>query len=369
MSSEYVILGSFKGRFKTSQASVLGSSDAFPQDFSHRVQVYSGVLDQTIFKNEFAPDEYRKLSSYVFINVPNITVEGNEKAPFLGQRVYTFTQLLLIDPKITRTYELNGQTYGELEGSAYGVTAKSQKIDPKDPTPPPPPPPPQDRKGCSPMDFNEESEIGQTINKAQRGCFDGLSGCLANFWRILGWIFLILFLLWLIKACNQVAQDDGSCDRLEEHRIQLKEQERIKDSLQRIYEENIRKNLANIKNVYFYQNSDEVHQYSLNEAEGTGNLYRLMKLLKVCEDKSFKITGHHSGKDIEGKPSLDSLRAIRVKEYFIDHGISQSRLVIDAKADSEAYFSKKLSNYMLNDYSMKKYNRNMRVTVKLMKTK
>lgn len=368
MSSEYVILGSFKGRFKTNQATALGLSETFPQDLAHKVQVYSGALDQTTFQEEFAPHEYRKLSSFLFINVPNISVQGNAQAPFPDQRVYTFTQLLLIDPKITRTYDLNGQTYGELEGKAYGITAKSPQIDKADP-----PPPDQnsgnDSTGVGSTDFNDDSEIGQTINKVQSGCMDGLTGCLANFWRILGLILLILFLLWLIKSCNQLANDDGSCDRLEEHKIQLTEQERIKDSLNRIYEENIRKNLANIKNVYFYQNSDEVHEYSLNEAEGKGNLIRLTNLLRVCDDKSFQIIGHHSGAEIEGKANLDSLRAIAVKEYFIDHGISQSRLFVVAKADSAAYFSKELFNYMLNDYSIKKYNRNMRVTVKLLKTK
>lgn len=367
MSSEYVILGSFKGRFKTNQATALGLSETFPQDLAHKVQVYSGALDETTFSDEFAPDEYRKLSSYLFINVPNVLVQGNAKAPFPDQRVYTFTQLLLVDPKIIRTYEMKGQTYGELEGKAYGITAKTAHIDKADP--PPPDESGNDSTGVGSTDFNDDSEIGQTINNVQTGCSSAFSGCLANFWTILGWILLILFLLWLIKSCNQLANDDGSCDRLDEHRIQLIEQERIKDSLNRIYEENIRKNLANIKNVYFYQNSDEVHEYSLNEAEGKGNLIRLTRLLQVCDDKSFQIIGNHSGTEIEGKPNLDKLRAIAVKEYFIANGISQSRLFVVAKSDSAAYFSKELSNYMLNDYSIKKYNRNMRVTVRLMDKK
>jgi len=367
MSAEYVILGAFKGRFKTNQATALGLSETFPQDFAHKVQVYSGALDETTFENDFAPDNYRKLSSFVLINVPNIIVKGNAKSPFPDQRVYTFTQLLLIDPKITRTYEMKGQTYGELEARAYGKTAPTPEIDKADP-----PPLTQDDNGSAGVgstDFNDDSEIGQTINKLQTGCASGLSGCLANFWRILGLILLILFLLWLLKSCNELANDDGSCDRLDEHRIQLIEQKRIKDSLERVYEENIRKNLANIKNVYFYQNTDEFHEYSLNEAEGKGNLIRLTKLLRVCDDKSFQIVGHHSGKDVEGRNNLDQLRAIAVKEYFIANGIDQSRLFVVAKADSNAYYGKALSNYMLNNYSLKKYNRNMRVTVKLMKKK
>jgi outer membrane protein OmpA-like peptidoglycan-associated protein len=367
MSAEYTILGTFKGRFKTNQATSLGLSDAFPQDFAHKVQVYSGSLSDNSFEEDFQPDNYRKLSSYIFINVPNIEVQGNAKAPFPDKRVYTFTQLLLIDPKIIRTYELKGQTYGEIEGKAYGKTAPIPEIDKADP--PPLDPDNNGSVGVGSTDFNDDSEIGQTINKLQTGCVSGLSGCLANFWRILGLILLILFLLWLLKSCNELANDDGSCDRLAEHKIQLIEQQRIKDSLERVYEENIRKNLANIKNVYFYQNTDEIHEYSLNEARGEGNLIRLTRLLQVCNDKSFQIVGHHSGKDIEGRENLDQLRAIAVKEYFIANGIDPSRLFVVAKADSNAYYGKSLSNYMLNDYSMKKYNRNMRVTVKLMKKK
>lgn len=359
MSREFVILGSFKGRFKTNQAADLGLSEAFPKDLSHKVQLYSGSLDDTDFKEEFAPDEYRKLTSFLFINVPNIKVIGNSKAPFPDERVYTFTQLLLIDPKITRVYTLKGLTYGELEGKAYGKTSKNPHIDKADPSP-------IEKKEKIIEPFNDESELGKTINSVQTGCMNGFTGCLANFWKILIWILFILFLLWLIKSCNEIAQDDGSCDRLEKHKFLLKEQQRVQDSLKRVYEENIRENLANIRNVYFYQNSIDFHEYSYNESENKGNLIRLTRLLSVCTDKRFQIIGHHSGKTIEGKPKLDSLRAIAVKKYFIEHGIKASRLTIVAKADSAAYFSKALSNYMLNDYSVKKFNRNMRVTVRLL---
>lgn len=90
MSSEYVILGSFKGRFKTNQATALGLSETFPQDLAHKVQVYSGALDQTTFQEEFAPHEYRKLSSFLFINVPNISVQGNAQAPSRSACLYLY---------------------------------------------------------------------------------------------------------------------------------------------------------------------------------------------------------------------------------------------------------------------------------------
>jgi outer membrane protein OmpA-like peptidoglycan-associated protein len=371
MSAEYAILGTFKGRFKTNQATALGLSDTFPKDLAHKVQVYSGSLRDNSFEEDFQPDHYRKLSSFLFINVPNIEVQGNNTAPFPDKRVYTFTELILIDPKITRTYELNGQTYGEIEGKAYGKTAPTPEIDKADP-PPLKEEDDQGSSGISSTDFNDESEIGRTINELQTGCASGLAGCLANLWKILGLILLILFLLWLLKSCNELANDDGSCDRLEEHKIQLIDQKRIKDSLEHVYEENIRKNLANIKNVYFYQNTDEIHEYSLNEERGEGNLIRLTKLIQVCNDKSFKIIGHHSGKDIEGRQNLDKLRAIAVKEYFIANGIDPSRLHVVAKGDSAAYYSDSLSKYVFNEYEenhFRKYNRNMRVTVKLMKKK
>jgi hypothetical protein len=372
MSAEYIVLGNFKGRFKTSQATALGLSESFPEDFEHKVQVYDGVLDQTTFEDRFAPQNYRKLSSFLFHNLPNVTIQGNAEGPFSDKRIYTFTQLMIIDPKVVRTYEMNNQTYGEIEGKAYGITNKNAQINRLDP----PPVDADDNGGGNgsgigggggsggSSDFNEESEIGQTLNRAKSGCGTALSGCLTNFWRILLWLLFILFLLWLIRSCSQLAQDDGSCDRRDRHRELLKEEKKLKDSLQNIYDENVKKALANIKNVYFYQNSAEFHQYSLEEK---GNLLRLAKLLKTCDDKSFYIVGNHSGSEIEEGSNLDARRAEAVKDYFVSHGVKESHLFIKLKADSLAFYPKELSNYMLRDYTIKKYNRNMRVYVQLKK--
>jgi outer membrane protein OmpA-like peptidoglycan-associated protein len=360
MSSEYIVLGEFKGRFKTNQSQSIGLTDNFPIDFAHKVQVFEGSLDNTSFESEYTPEKFRKLSSFVLSNVPNIMINGNSSGPFPDKRVYTFTQLIIIDPKIDRTYEMNGLTYGEMSGKAYGISEKNPQIERLDPDP-------IQNKGndsggsVGSSDFNENSEIGQAFNNAQNGCINAVNGCLENFWRILMWILLILFLLWLIRACNRLAQDDGVCDRKEKHEILLEKEKKERDSLELIYKENLRKALVNMKNIYFYQNTTDFHDYSIGSQ---GNLNRLTNLLKICNDKPFYIIGYHSGKTIENT-NLDSLRAMAVKSHFISNGIKESNIILLRKGQVKTDSTNELYPFLTSDYGIKYYNRNMRVEIKL----
>lgn len=362
MSTEYTVLGDFKGRFKTNQSVTLGLTETFPKDLEHKVQVYQGAIINSLFEERYSPEKYRKLSSFLLLNVPNVSVQGNKEAPFSDKRVYTFSQLIIIDPKITRTYDMKGQTYGELEGKIYGVTAKNPQINQLDP-----PPIDADNGGNSggigSTDFNEESDIGQAFNRAQTGCGNALNGCWTNFWRILYWILLLLFLWWLMRSCDRMAADDGVCDRRDEHKRLLEEEKKERDSLKHIYDQNVVKALANIKNIYFYQNSSEIHEYSSMDK---GNLNRLTRLLQVCNDKSFDLFGHHSGKEIEST-TIDLSRAEVLRNYFIENGINASHLRTIGMGDKEALDAKKLYDFMAPNYEIKYYNRNMRVEVKLQK--
>lgn len=360
MSSEYVVLGDFKGRFKTNQTQSIGLSDDFPVDFAHKVQVFEGSLENTSFESTFTPQNHRKLSSFVLSNVPNIMIHGNSSGPFPDKRVYTFTQLIIIEPKIDRTYEINGLNYGELSGRAYGISEKNPQIQRLDPDPVNH----SDKNSGGSVgstDFNENSEIGQAFNNAQKGCINAFNGCLENFWRILMWILLILFLLWLIRTCNRLANDNGVCDRKEQHERLLEKEKKNRDSLDLIYKENLRKALVNMKNIYFYQNTADFHDYS----KGTkGNLTRLTQLLKICNDKPFYIIGYHSGKDTEFT-DLDSLRAETVKSHFISNGIKSSNIYILRKGQAKTDSLNQLYPFLTEDYNVKYYNRNMRVEIKL----
>ncbi len=367
MAGELVVYGDFFGRFKTDQDLPLGSTAIFPTDLKHKVQVYQGKITNSTFEHEFKPEKHRILKSFVLSGVSNIEIVGNAKAPFADSRVYDFTQLIIIDPKIERIFSMNNGTYGEISGKVYGKTAAQPRISKLDPATPSPVDT-GNNNGDNNNDatgnsgFNDNSEIGGLIEKSKAGCLTAWSGCLANIWRILGYLLLLLFLWWLIKACSAIAEGDDCIirDKNEELLIQ-KEKER--DSLKIEYDKNLDKALANIKTIYFYKNTDEFHDYSLGSS---GNLNRLTTLLKVYNDRSFYIVGHHSGQEVESK-SLDESRAALVKQTFVAAGIPAKNLELVFKDDKELITTKELHPYMLPNYSLRYYNRNMRVEIKVKK--
>ena len=110
-------------------------------------------------------------------------------------------------------------------------------------------------------------------------------------------------------------------------------------------------------------NTDEFHDYSLGSS---GNLVRLTTLLKVYNDRSFYIIRHHSGQGVESV-NLDESRAALVKQTFVAAGIPADNLFLEYKEDKEMIATKELHPYMLPDYSLRYYNRNMRVEIKVKK--
>ena len=121
--------------------------------------------------------------------------------------------------------------------------------------------------------------------------------------------------------------------------------------------------MANVNTIYFFKNTDEFHNYSLGSS---GNLVRLTTLLQVYNDRSFYIVGHHSGISVESA-RLDMTRAALVKQTFVSAGIPANNLFLIYKADKEMISTKDLHPYMLPDYSLRYYNRNMRVEIKVKK--
>jgi len=370
MEDELVVYGNFRGRFKTNQVLPLGSQEPLPKDLSHKVQLYSGTIEHTKFEREYQPEKHRVLASFVFSNAPNIEVQGNNTtdAPFTDSRVYDFTQLIIINPVIERTFSMNDATYGELSGMAYGKTANRPRISKLDPPDPPPVTTGGGNNGgqnaTGGNGFNGESQIGDILNRGRNGCNNIMQGCLENIWRILWYLLLLLFLWWLIKACSAMASGND-CQERDQNEIKLKEYQRYRDSLRIIYDENLDKTLANINKIYFYQNTDQIHEYS---TRGSHGLERLIKVLQVYEDKSFYLIGYYSGAGIENPTlHLDSMRATQIKDVLLYNGISADRLEILTSADKSPIDQPVLYPYMSPDYSVKYYNRNMRVEIKVKK--
>lgn len=369
MAGELVVYGDFFGRFKTDQVLPLGSSAIFPTDLIHKVQVYQGKITNSTFEHEFKPEKHRILKSFVLSGATNIEIVGNAKAPFADSRVYDCTQLMIIDPKIERIFSMNNGTYGEISGKVYGKTSDRPRISKLDPLSPPPLLGDKTNtefgngnNATVSTGFNDSSEVGEIFEKSKAGCLTGFTGCLANIWRILGYLLLLLFLWWLIKACSKMSEGDDCIVRDNNEQLLL-EKEKFRDSIKIEYDKNLDKALANIKTIYFYKNTDEFHDYSLGSR---GNLNRLITLLQVYNDRSFYIVGHHSGQGVESV-ELDESRAALVKQTFVAAGIPAENLFLEYKEDREMIATKELHPYMLPDYSLRYYNRNMRVEIKVKK--
>jgi outer membrane protein OmpA-like peptidoglycan-associated protein len=370
MAGEHVVYGKFKGRYKTNQVMPLTANDAYPTDIAHKVQIYQGNLDTISFDNEYRPEKHRVFKSFVLSNVENIEVAGTPNGPFSKSQLYDFTQFILIDPKIESAHNINGATYGDISGMVYGKTQSRPKISKLDP---PDPPPTTAGNGdgnnggntygpgaTGDTGFNDNSEIGDYLEKTKAGCANAASGCFQNFWRFLKYLILLLLLWLLIKACAGWADRDD-CSKRRHNKILLERLEKERDSLRIIYDQNLQKALANIDKIYFYRGTSEIHQYSRG---ADGNVERLKHLLSVYNDKKFIIVGHRGAFESAG---LDSLRAKTVRKEFVRAGIAKERIEIRTKADKEPLESEEVYPYMFPNYNLRYYNRNMRVEIRIKK--
>lgn len=356
MKDGFVILGQFRGWFKTLQENPLGQSDQFPKDFTHNVRIYKGEITDSTFKPYYQPEDYQTLKSFEFLAVPNIEVNGNDKNAFIGKRVFTFTQLILVDHKIEKIYSLNNQTYGEISGLAYGITEKNSEIDKINPNPVPP----ENDENRSQFGSND---IHFDSNFSGSGGFTR-QGCLSSLLKIIGYLLLFLLLWWLIKACNDVSKDEGDCDRRDRNELRLKRDIKIRDSLQKVFDANLPRALANIRNIYFYIDSDDIHEYSLGSK---GSLERLIVLLKAYNERDFYVIGHIDDDEKSNEVAWDQVRVETIKDVFIANGVDGNRLFDSIAGDKKANKSLPKYKFLFSDYSYKEYNSNMRVEIKIKK--
>ena len=382
MSGSLVVYGDFRGLFKTSQSMPLGNNDVFPTDLSHKVQVYKGTIDNVRFEQEYKPEQHRILKSFVLSTIPDIEINGNASGPFSDKRIYTFQQLIIIDPKIERTYSMNNSTYGELSGTVYGYTEQNPQISRMNPSPPPNEGDSgtgvQDptgnggnngnqvgggSNGSGSTEFNNETEIGRIINQSKEGCSSIYSGCLENIWRIISAILLLLLLWWLIRSCNQIANDNRACDRKEKIFRELTDEERKNKKLKEQYEQRIERFINANQTIFFYKNSSEQTLISQKQ----NSLRKWAKLIKTCKEKKFEIIGHHAGKSLEDKYSdIDLRRARRTKYELKKLGVKSQQIICSRMADKERKYSNEIRQIRVGK-RMCFYNRNMRVEIRVKK--
>ena len=353
MTGPHIVYGQFRGLFKTKQSGVLPESESPPHDTSHAVQVYQGNFDAEQFFEEFKPHEYRKLKSFVLSNVPNVKLTAPQVQGFVGGHDFTFTQLILIDPKIIRTYEIEGETYGEIASKAYGKTFTEPQLKKLKPDP------------FNDTGYSDHEQWYRTNNgcwnSGVNGCGTMYQGCKTNFWKILGLLLLLLLLLGLIRACNHIANDKQACvdaDLARKERIQ-KEKEVKETKLQ--YDLNLKNALANVSTIYFYRNSTDIH---INSTGMNGTIDRLSEVIQAYDDKSFVLEGHQDDKSIEST-GLDIKRAEIIKHVLTLKGIDEQRITVVRRQNKDAT-PMPLYKFM-DDMGTREYNQNMKVTVRVRK--
>ena len=353
MTGPHIVYGQFRGLFKTKQSGVLPESESPPHDTSHAVQVYQGNFDAEQFFEEFKPHEYRKLKSFVLSNVPNVKLTAPQVQGFVGGHDFTFTQLILIDPKIIRTYEIEGETYGEIASKAYGKTFTEPQLKKLKPDP------------FNDTGYSDHEQWYRTNNgcwnSGVNGCGTMYQGCKTNFWKILGLLLLLLLLLGLIRACNHIANDKQACvdaDLARKERIQ-KEKEVKETKLQ--YDLNLKNALANVSTIYFYRNSTDIH---INSTGMNGTIDRLSEVIQAYDDKSFVLEGHQDDKSIEST-GLDIKRAEKIKHVLTLKGIDEQRITVVRRQNKDAT-PMPLYKFM-DDMGTREYNQNMKVTVRVRK--
>jgi outer membrane protein OmpA-like peptidoglycan-associated protein len=347
MAGELVVSGFFRGRFKTGQGVALGMSDHFPIA-EHGVSVYEGWFTNTSFANEYKPDTYRTLTSYVLKNVPNVEIESGKDAPFTGNRVYLFKDLVLIDPKIVQSHEVNGSTYGILECRAYGKTDAQPSV--KRVNPDPYKIRQEGNEGSDRGDWTGEGNSKKWLPRSEEGC-------LKDIWKILGFLLLLILLWSLMKSCNEWVQNDRSCEEAEKQRYLLEREKSRRDSLNALIDSSLRDAMANVSLIYFYQNSTEFHISSLG---ANGTLERLAEVIKTFPDRKFKILTHHSGENIESV-DIGKRRGTAVIDHFASKGITRNRFEVEEIGDKEKIFPVDL----FTDFEGRRWNKNMRVEIQL----
>lgn len=369
MQDEYVVLGKFRGSFYTEQGNVLEFSKGFPVDSIHAVKIYKGELTSVKFEENYRPDHYRKLSSFVLQNVPNIVIESDKETPFSGKRAYNLSDLIIIDPKVVRTYDINGKTYGEIESDAYGVTERYPLLNKLDPDEQPPRPPLVDENydrssgkseiysdnnsNFSPLPINPIEPITPPPSDGFRSYF---SGCLANFWLILG---IILFVMFLISVFGKLQSMEDQCVIKEKALLARNDEQRLLDSIKISYDKNFELVMGNSFKVYFYRNSADF------ELSAKSNIQRLYSIITGYEDKQFIIEGYHSGKSIENVPEIDKRRAEHLRDTLIQMGVPPSSLSIEMKGDKPLLDPlSRLSKTYVTGGAYLEYNQNMRVEVR-----
>jgi outer membrane protein OmpA-like peptidoglycan-associated protein len=364
------VAGNFTGNFFTHQKSPLSIGETIPNSELHNVHLFKGNLTEAISIDSFKPEEHLNRAGMLLHNVTNIEIHSSQS---IANAIYDFDQLVLKNVKVDYSWEQNGKTYGILKGELVGKVKKESKLplskDDVETIPPPPigggtipttPPVGGDNSGWN-------KYVPPIITDNRRN-----GGCLSSIWNILKWLLLLLLILFLLKQCQNNTNDKNpevDCITTTDSLVKLTEKQQIQiDSLKNIIfyadsvcnsnieRERLQYELDNLSSeIFFYGNGTKIREYSNDDIDN------IVKILKENPNVSIEIHGYHNG---PGDKTIDEERADKIKQIFIEKGISEDLIKAIGKGQSEncpedVYEGKEIDE--------KGWNCNMRVEIKIVK--
>ncbi|MBM3454573.1 MAG: OmpA family protein [Bacteroidetes bacterium] len=368
--------GDFEGYFYTLQKSPLGSGEVLPGGGVHAAHIYRGKLENARELPDYQASNLLDSNSLLLHNANQIEAHVLD----VDRKIFDFDQAVLNDVKIVQSWEMNGKTYGVIKGRLYGKVKGKAATFQSDPTSNIKVQPENQRLNNSRwtnlLDLPSTNRLQETYQR---------SGCLRTLWDILKWILLLMLLYFLFTRLDgcfghgkkstpvpPVPIVDSSCCLLKDSLIQ--ENKKIQDELDSIKRNNgiledsikkeqIQQELDELSSkVFFFGNSTKIREYSESQLD------QIVELLNKYPNLEVEVRGYYNYSRNLGTKTIDGDRAEVVKQLLIQKGVDPSR--IDARGMGPSYIynpEEYEAIYDAESNTFIKYNRNMRVEVKIIK--
>jgi len=375
--------GDFEGYFYTNQKVTLSQSDQLPTDGAHKMVLYKGELKNIGIESEFNPQNVLSRDNVYLSNIGNIQLHNsiNKKVVF-DKKIESFEYIVLDNVKIENSWELNDKTYGLLKATLRGKLQTITSVDVPDDTEIYSPPPPIDPgnttvkpvKPVPPAPTPGPIPIPPTPPAPLPGPGGSDEGCWKWFWKILLWLMILFFIIFLFKQCNYLnnwVSDNKCCDDRERLLI---ENNKLRTNIDSLRERHKRENNENrikwkresiqeelnrqVNSIYFKGNSTEPR------TDPEFVIMQIVKIMKAYPIIELEIQGRQN---LDKKDRIDLARANVIRNLILDKGIDPSRLTAVGLGSSYVDRNDKYdSAYDING-NLFKYNSNMRVDIKITK--
>jgi outer membrane protein OmpA-like peptidoglycan-associated protein len=375
------LCGDFEGYFYTNQKVTLSQSDQLPTDGAHKMVLYKGELKNIGIVSEFNPQNELSRDNVYLSNIGNIQLHNsiNKKVVF-DKKIESFEYIVLDNVKIENSWELNDKTYGLLKATLRGKLQTITSVDVPDDTEIFSPPPPIDPgnttvkpvKPVPPAPTPGPIPIPPTPPAPPPGPGGSDEGCWKWFWKILLWLMILFFIIFLFKQCNYLnnwVSDNKCCDDRERLLIENNKLRTTIDSLKQNLIKQEKENNSKRKKerlqdeinrlsskIYFNGGTTNIREISLPE------INKIVRLLQYYPGLNLEIQGHYNGNT--NTTGLDLQRANVVRDIILSKGVDPGRLTTIGLGNTNPVVDE-------NDYSTdiygNKYNSNMRVDIKITK--